>query len=144
MYGDKERTEEDTYTSIAGGVRTPTDDQDSILIPEGDLQIIGWCGAMEREVAVNLLRGLPQGTFLTRWSTKENCYVITYLNMNNTNNNNMGYIRNIGYIEPCHGGISVRQSDGSNKLYSSLHEYIRILQDGNILTIPYRTNLNAE
>jgi hypothetical protein len=118
----------------------PADFNNNIILPQGDLNAIGWRGAIERDDAAALLKGMPVGTFLTRWSTRNRCYVVSYVKVDNPNSNNNNNIRHVGYIEPCDGLSTVRKADGSNMEEKSLHENVGVLQGGNVISNPYSTN----
>jgi len=90
-----------------------------IPIPDEDLKLIGWSGALSRDDSELKLGGFPTGTFLTRWSANTNSYVVSYsVEMS---------IIHLAFIRPREGGgggVRVELQNGRTSEFNSLLEYI--------------------
>jgi len=106
--------------------------QDSIPIPNGNLNLIGWVGDMDRKDCEVKLKGSPPGTFVLRWSKTTSSYVLTY-------QNKVGPPQHIAYIipDPKTGAISVDKEDGKKALYDSIFDYINAMKESSIISQPY-------
>jgi len=92
--------------------------------------LIGWCGAeIERNEVENMLKNKPVGTFLTRYSSRVNSYVISH----NLPINNEAVPEHMNQIFPqSEGKVKVINKQDGSVFYDSFPDYVyrMILRDG--------------
>jgi hypothetical protein len=95
---------------------------------------IGWVGDLSREHCEKLLKELPFGTFLTRWSSGSQSYVVSYSLGPNSPSSQVAHI---AFIKPIgNGRIVVEREDGGKKEYDTLSDYVYVIQKSGIITNP--------
>jgi len=105
----------------------------AIPIPDGNLNLVGWVGEMERKECEAKLKGTPSGTFMLRWSHTTSSYVLTYQNKTGQPPQHIAYI----IPDPKTGSISVDKEDGKKAHYDSIFDYINAMKESNIITQPF-------
>jgi hypothetical protein len=106
-------------------------------IPQGNLNLIGWCGDINRDEAKSKLIGCPVGTFLLRWSYNRDSYVLSYSTGSDVQHIASIFYRDGGYIE-------VEKEDKTTARYNNIFEYITAMKESGIIKEPYGTNTVAE
>lgn len=104
--------------------------------PLEDLKAISWQGNISRLEAEDLLQNSPMGTFLTRWSSNTNSYVLSYVKPD-------GSFKHIGYIYPKEEGLSAviaRTTREHEDEYPSILEYVQQERKAGTVTLPFSTN----
>jgi hypothetical protein len=89
-----------------------------------------WFGEISRERSEELLRGTPDGTFLTRWSSKTSSYVLSYVHSRD--------IKHIAGILPSELGeaVTVVRADQVVLSYNSLLEYLNSMRQSKWISHP--------
>lgn len=108
----------------------------SVVIVQGGIPIpghaskVGWQGEISRGEAEERLKGKPSGTFLTRWSSNSQSYVLSYTKGNVS--------EHIAFIKPGPDNVSVSvvRADTSTATYSSLMEYINAMISTRLISAP--------
>lgn len=98
--------------------------------PPTQLQsVLGWSGLLSRKEAQLQLRDCPQGTFLIRWSTNANSYVLSFKKGRE--------VLHIGSIKPSGNGteIIVAIQNETKATYPSLLEYVEAMKKNGFITL---------
>jgi len=104
----------------------PKDDQ--IIPPLSIHTKIGWSGFISRNEAQDKLQKMPRGTFLVRYSSNANSYVLSYKEK---------VVENIAFIKlKRNGKIVVLHDDRSLLEFYSLLHYVQSMKDRDIITDP--------
>ena len=102
-----------------------------------DASQVAWFGEISREQAETLLRGKPDGTFLTRWSGNTGSYVLSYICGNGKE------FKHVAGIMPKEGdSVTVVRVDSVVLSYRSLLEYIVSMQQARCITSPLPARLS--
>jgi len=104
--------------------------------PDPAANVPGWCGSMARDAAEAKLTPCEEGTYLLRWSTGQNSYVLSFRVAPSTN------FQHIAYINVREGKITVDKEDGSTSYYDSMTHYIQAMKDSDLIKVPYRDQTN--
>lgn len=105
------------------------------VIP-ADPDFVGWCGEISRQEAEDRLKGAPDKTFLTRWSSRPGSYVLSY--------NNGLFFDHIAHIKPKDGHIVVCKTDNSTSSFKDLTEYIRKMKHIKVIGNPVQTSARGQ
>jgi len=92
--------------------------------------LIGWAGVIERDTAVQKLEHSPKGTFLIRWSSRAQSYVMTLKGSKG--------VEHIADISPNSetGGITVVKQNGDKRHFANLVEYIDAMKRQQVINTP--------
>eukprot|EP01119_Soliformovum_irregulare_P000242 TRINITY_DN10178_c0_g1_i2.p1 TRINITY_DN10178_c0_g1~~TRINITY_DN10178_c0_g1_i2.p1 ORF type:complete len:210 (+),score=45.89 TRINITY_DN10178_c0_g1_i2:235-864(+) len=97
-----------------------------------DLDKIGWRGGISRQVAEDVLVCNPVGTYLVRWSSNTNSYVLSV--------HKAGGIQHISGIisEQVSGKVSVTKENGTVSVFANMESYINKMAALGVITYPLR------
>jgi len=98
---------------------------------------IGWVGFLSRVDSENLLRNKAVGTFLIRWSTSSNSYVLSFVGSSRQ-------VENCAYINllDSKGRISVTHENDEKTEYENLAHYIDYQTKSGLISKPIEVTLD--
>jgi len=103
-------------------------------IPPPNPISIAYCGSISRVQSEEILKGHPDGTFLTRWSNNTKSYVLSVIRG--------GIVQHVSGLAPGSSGqISVIKENGSIAVFPSLNAYIERMKTLSIISLPIPENL---
>lgn len=94
-----------------------------ILGSQANQYLIGWVGVAEREEAEAKLKGKAEGTFLTRYSPKRKCFVVSFIKKS-SDLNDFGHISGPQW-HPQRGMLIILSKDGEiSEEFKDLKDYV--------------------
>lgn len=100
------------------------------LVSGEDASDLGYCGEISREETAAKLMNQSDGTYLVRWSTKTDSFVLSFVK-------NGTQVQHIAYIKRNpQGEIVVDKQGGGTCTYQNLNEYVASMKKTGVITKP--------